>query len=73
MSRQRVLVWEVTSCDGGLWRRFRTFEEAERFARKIVAASASDEFATSADIDGPNGQHASVRLDGNNRVWTDLP
>jgi hypothetical protein len=67
----RVLVWEVYP-DKGPWRRFRSFEEAERFARRIVAASGADRFAISAEICGP-GECASVRLDGNNRVWTEFP
>ena len=64
-----VLVWEVTA--DAQWRRFRTFEEAERFARKMVAASGAERFAISAEITGP-GESATVRLDGANRVWTDF-
>jgi hypothetical protein len=69
--RQPVLVWEVTS-GSGVWRRFRTFDEAERFARRLVADSANDRFATFADIRGPGDHLASVRLDGIGRVWTDI-
>ena len=68
--RQPVLVWEVTSANGAR-RRFRTFDEAERFARRLVAASADDRFADRASITGP-GESATVRLDGAGRVWTDM-
>jgi hypothetical protein len=65
-----ILVWEVTNSDG-VWRKFRSFEEAEGFARQRVAASAAERFAIAADISGP-GEWASVRLDGCGRVWTDF-
>jgi hypothetical protein len=68
--RQPVLVWQVTT-DRGVWRRFRTFDEAERFARRLVADSAADRFADRASINGP-GESATVRLDGAGRVWTDM-
>jgi hypothetical protein len=68
--RQPILVWEVLTSDG-VRRKFRSFEEAERFARQRVAASAAERFAIVADISGP-GELASVRLDGCGRVWTDF-
>lgn len=65
-----ILRYEVTTSDGK-WRRFATFELAERWARKHVAASADEKFAQYASIFGPEWE-AYVCLDGNNRVWTDV-
>jgi hypothetical protein len=55
----------------GPWPSFPTFEAAERYARRIVAASARNEYAIHANIEGP-GPSATVVLDGNNRVWTEF-
>jgi hypothetical protein len=69
--------WLVETSDGRV-RHFPTFEAAERWARKAVAKSGSERFAIDADIFGPDErtslrrQRASVRLDGCDRVWTDL-
>jgi hypothetical protein len=61
--------WRVstdTAC-----RRFPTFVTAERWARHEVAKSARNEFSIRAAIHGP-GCDAEVRLDGCDRVWTDI-
>ena len=51
---------------------FRSFERAERFARRYVASTAQDEFARVAYIDEGIHPVAIIRLDGLGRVWTDL-
>jgi hypothetical protein len=63
-------VFRVTTSDGRE-RSFRKLETAERWAKQIVADSASDQFAISADIDAWGIVEERVRLDGNNRVWID--
>ena len=61
--------WSVTTDNKARW--FATFADAERWARREVAASARNEFSIRADIHGP-GRDAEVRLDGCDRVWTDI-
>ena len=63
--------WSVWREDG---RRasFPTFEAAERYARAYVAASAANEYASTAAIHDGMCVVAEVRLDGANRVWTDI-
>jgi hypothetical protein len=54
------------------FRTFRSFKAAERYARGYVAASAAGRFAVSVEITRDLHPVASVRLDGLNRVWTDV-
>jgi hypothetical protein len=60
-------VWDDINC-----RKFRSFAAAERHAHRRVAASASERFAISVEITLNMHTVASVRLDGLNRVWTDV-
>ena len=67
--------WSVWRDDGRrAW--FPTFEAAERYARAYVAQSAADKFSRRAEIHDGMGSVArsvaEVRLDGANRVWTDI-
>jgi hypothetical protein len=66
--KYRFSVW----LDDRAPRWFPTFEAAERYARRAVAASASDTFAIRADISEVFHTVATVRLDGADRVWTDM-
>jgi hypothetical protein len=65
--------WKVTTDNWDLWRDFRSFRTAERYARKLVAASTAERFPITADIVGPDtATSAVVRADALGRVWTDI-
>jgi hypothetical protein len=65
------MMWEVYH--GSDWRRFYSFEAAERWARKAVATVNERGFAEPASIyNGCRGEVAEVRLSGDGRIWTDL-
>lgn len=67
-----ILRYEVVTSDGR-WRRFTSWDEAERWARRSVAQSADEQHACNASIySDESGEIARVVLDGNNRVWTDM-
>lgn len=67
-----ILRFEVATSDGQ-WRCFAAFDEAERWARQHVAASARNEFASTATVyTDTDGAVAFINLDGANRVWTDM-
>jgi hypothetical protein len=62
------MMWEVYH--GSDWRRFYSFEAAERWARRAVATVNDGGFSEPASI--YNGlEVAEVRLSGDGRVWTD--
>lgn len=56
----------------GKERYFPTFEAAERWARWYVAESAQSEFPEWVAIYEGGQPRACVRLDGAERVWTDM-
>jgi hypothetical protein len=64
------MMWEVYH--GSDWRRFYSFEEAERWARKAVATVNERGFSEPASIHHGADEVADVRLSGDGRVWTDL-
>lgn len=64
--------YAVLTDQGGDYRHFRTFESAERWARKVVFDSRKDRFAERATIYLNAMPWAEVRMDGAERVWTDL-
>jgi SH3-like domain-containing protein len=64
------LPWEVYH---RTWRRFRTFEAAESWARQQVAMLDDKGCAESAEIwTWDDGVVAEVRMSGDGRVWTDI-
>jgi hypothetical protein len=63
------MMWQVYH--GADWRKFYSFEAAERWARKAVATLDDRGFSVPASIEH-GGEIATVRLSGDGRVWTDL-
>ena len=65
-----LVIW--LAYHGGTTRSFRSFENAERWARKQVASLDDRGFSNPADIFQWGVQVAEVRMSGDGRVWTDI-